>query len=270
MSKFDGYLILSDMDGTLLGDDRQISQENREAVAYFTQNGGRFAVATGRSKAGMEYFLQDIAINAPCVICNGAVVYDFQKKEIVRAEAVGQDGYELALDLAQRFPDAGIEVSVLDGEYVARGSEITRRHFEYVKIPYRPMAPEEIAQPWIKLNLTMDPDKIGEMTAYIDRAYAGRFHAQHSAAYFYEILKPGATKGAGARFVCQYLGIDPDHLFVVGDGQNDVELLQSTRNCYAPENAHPDVLRLHPALLPGNNEHTIAALIKKLDADITR
>ena len=132
------------------------------------------------------------------------------------------------------------------------------------------MAPEEIAQPWIKLNLTMDPDKIGEMTAYIDRAYAGRFHAQHSAAYFYEILKPGATKGAGARFVCQYLGIDPDHLFVVGDGQNDVELLQSTRNCYAPENAHPDVLRLHPALLPGNNEHTIAALIKKLDADITR
>ena len=78
MSKFDGYLILSDMDGTLLGDDRQISQENREAVAYFTQNGGRFAVATGRSKAGMEYFLQDIAINAPCVICNGAVVYDFQ------------------------------------------------------------------------------------------------------------------------------------------------------------------------------------------------
>ena len=44
MSKFDGYLILSDMDGTLLGDDRQISQENREAVAYFTQNGGRFAL----------------------------------------------------------------------------------------------------------------------------------------------------------------------------------------------------------------------------------
>ena len=44
MNKFDGYLILSDMDGTLLGDDREISQQNREAVAYFTKNGGRFAL----------------------------------------------------------------------------------------------------------------------------------------------------------------------------------------------------------------------------------
>ncbi len=270
MNKFDGYLILSDMDGTLLGDDREISQQNREAVAYFTKNGGRFAVATGRSKAGMEYFVRDVAINAPCVICNGAVVYDFQKGVVVHAEAVGQDGYELAVDLAQRFPEVGIEVSVIDGEYVARGSAITRRHFEYVKIPYRPMAPEEIAQPWIKLNLTMDPDKIGAMTAYISRAYAGRFHAQHSADYFYEILKPGATKGAGARFVCRHLGIDPDKMYAVGDGQNDVELLQSTRNCYAPENAHPDILRLNPSILPGNNDHTIAALIEKLDAETTQ
>ena len=270
MNKFDGYLILSDMDGTLLGDDREISQQNREAVAYFTKNGGRFAVATGRSKAGMEYFVRDVAINAPCVICNGAVVYDFQKGVVVHAEAVGQDGYELAVDLAQRFPEVGIEVSVIDGEYVARGSAITRRHFEYVKIPYRPMAPEEIAQPWIKLNLTMDPDKIGAMTAYISRAYAGRFHAQHSADYFYEILKPGATKGAGARFVCRHLGIDPDKMYAVGDGQNDVELLQSTRNCYAPENAHPDILKLNPSILPGNNDHTIAALIEKLDAETTQ
>lgn len=270
MNKFDGYLILSDMDGTLLGDDREISRQNREAVAYFTRNGGRFAVATGRSKAGMEYFVRDVAINAPCVICNGAVVYDFQKGAVVHAEAVGQDGYELAVDLAQRFPEVGIEVSVIDGEYVARGSAITRRHFEYVKIPYRPMAPEEIAQPWIKLNLTMDPDKIGAMTAYISRAYAGRFHAQHSADYFYEILKPGATKGAGARFVCRHLGIDPDKMYAVGDGQNDVELLQSTRNCYAPENAHPDILKLNPSILPGNNDHTIAALIEKLDAETTQ
>lgn len=265
MSKFDGYLILSDMDGTLLNDEREISQENRQAVQYFIQNGGRFSIATGRSKAGMEYFLRDIMVNAPCVICNGAVVYDFQKGELVRAEAIGQDGYDLAVDLAEKFPEVGIEVSVVDGEYVARGSRITRLHFENVKIPYRPMAPEDIAQPWIKLNLTMEPEKIGRMTAYIDSAYAGRFHAQHSAAFFYEILKPGATKGAGARFVCQYLHLDADKMYVVGDGQNDVELLQSTKNCYAPANAHPDILRLNPTLLPNNNEHAIAALIDQLD-----
>lgn len=265
MKKFEGLLILSDMDGTLLNENREISQENREAVAYFTQNGGRFAVATGRSKTGMEYFLQDICVNAPCVICNGAVIYDFQKNEVLSAEAVGADGYELALDLSERFPEVGIEVSLIDGEYVARGSEITRIHFQKVKIPYRPMPPESIAQPWIKLNLTLDPAKMGTLTEYIDTAYAGRFHAQHSAPYFYEILKPGATKGAGARFVCRHLGIDPGSLYAVGDGQNDVELLQSTVNRFAPENAHPDLLRLKPELLPHNDKHAIAALVRRLD-----
>ena len=267
MKKFDGMLILSDMDGTLLNEHEEISRENREAVAYFTANGGRFAVATGRSKTGMEYFLREIEVNAPCVICNGAVVYDFQQDRPLWAQAVGEDGYRLALDLAERFPEAGIEVSVLEGEYVARGSAITRLHFQRVKIPYRPMPPEKIAQPWIKLNLTMDPDKIGEMTDYIDSAYAGRFHAQHSAPYFYEILKPGATKGAGAHFVCRHLGIDLEHLYVAGDGQNDVELLRSTKNAFVPENAHPDALRLGAARLPPNAKHAIAALIEKLDKE---
>lgn len=266
MKKFEGMLLLSDMDGTLLGDDRQISQRNRDAVRYFVENGGRFGIATGRSKTGMQYFLRDVCVNAPCVICNGAIIYDFEKDAVMHAEAMGTDGLELALDLIERFPEAGVEVSLIDGEYVAHGSDITRRHFEYVKIPYRPMAPESIPQPWVKMNLTMEPERIHLMTDYIDTAYAGRFHAQHSADYFYEILKPGATKGAGAEFIRRSLGVAPENLFVIGDGQNDVELLQSSKNRFAPENAHADIWKLSPHKLPDNNHHAVAALIAYLDA----
>lgn len=42
MGKFDGLLLLSDLDGTLLGADRCISRANSDAVRYFTQNGGLF------------------------------------------------------------------------------------------------------------------------------------------------------------------------------------------------------------------------------------
>lgn len=265
MKKFEGLLILSDLDGTLLDSDRQISRENREAVRYFISEGGRFSMATGRSKTGMEYFLEDVQVNAPAVICNGAVVYDFEADAILRALPVGQAGYELTVDLIERFPEAGVEVTLLDGEYVAKGSLITQIHFEKVKIPYRPMQPRDIPQPWVKLNLTMEVGKIDAMTAYIQSAYSGRFHAQHSAPYFYEILAPGATKGAGALFICQHLGIKPRNLYVVGDGQNDVELLGSTRNIFAPANAHPDVLALNPTLLPDCDHSPIAAMIELLD-----
>ncbi len=265
MKKFEGILILSDLDGTLLDSDRQISRENREAVRYFVSEGGRFSMATGRSRTGMQYFLKDVDVNAPAVICNGAVVYDFERDTIIRSLPVGQPGYELTLDLMERFPEVGIEVTLLDGEFVAQGSLITRIHFEKVKIPYRPMPPQNIPQPWVKLNLTMEAGKIDALTEYIRTVYPGRFHAQHSAPYFYEILAPGATKGAGALFVCQHLGIKPRDLYVVGDGQNDVELLGCTRNLFAPANAHPDVLRLNPTLLPDCDHSPIAALIRLLD-----
>ena len=247
---------MSDMDGTLLGDDRQVSQENREAVAYFTQNGGRFAVATGRSKAGMEYFFAGHCNQrALRHLANGAVVYDFQKKEIVGAEAVGQDGYELALDLAQRSPGRRRHRGVGAGRRIrrARAAKSTRRHFEHVKIPYRPMAPEEIAQPWIKLNLTTDPDKIGGMTAYSStQAYAGKIPRP---ALGRSIFMKSSSRGpprarelalsvntwALTRTICLSSATDK----------------MTSSFCKAPEtamrrkNAHPDVLRLHPALLPG-------------------
>jgi hydroxymethylpyrimidine pyrophosphatase-like HAD family hydrolase len=57
MGKFDGILLLSDLDGTLLSGTRVISPENLEALRYFMAEGGRFSVATGRSKPGMEHFL---------------------------------------------------------------------------------------------------------------------------------------------------------------------------------------------------------------------
>ena len=65
MKIFEGKMILTDLDGTYLYDDHHISRENREAAAYFMENGGLFTVATGRSKAGMEHFFPELSINAP-------------------------------------------------------------------------------------------------------------------------------------------------------------------------------------------------------------
>ena len=74
-------LLITDMDGTLLGRDFKIPQRNIEAVHRFMDQGGNFAIATGRSKmSGAQYFRQTNP-NAPCVLLNGAVLYDFRKKE---------------------------------------------------------------------------------------------------------------------------------------------------------------------------------------------
>ena len=50
MGKFDGIFIASDMDGTLLDDTHAIQRETIQALEYFTQNGGYFSLATGRTR----------------------------------------------------------------------------------------------------------------------------------------------------------------------------------------------------------------------------
>lgn len=265
MGKFDGLLLLSDLDGTLLGTDRCISQANCDAVRYFVQNGGLFSIATGRALDGMRYFVDDVPVNAPAVLFNGAVIYDFVRGEAVETYEIGLDGYHLARALIARFPTLGVEVSRLDGEFVANPTPLTERHMEHVRVRHFVCAPEDIPQPWIKLNLVMEPERIGEVTAWLRASYGDRFFMQHSAPFFFEVLARGANKGAAALRLCQHLGIKRENLHTVGDGENDVELLSCTEHSYCPENSEQTILNIAKTVLPDNDHDTIAALIALLD-----
>ena len=100
MGRFDGVMILTDMDGTLLNSQRQLSRGNQEAARYFMEQGGLFSVATGRAKRAMEYFMPELAINAPAVLFNGSVVYDFEKNAPGRKDGLGLcPGYDGAFPL---------------------------------------------------------------------------------------------------------------------------------------------------------------------------
>ena len=87
MGKFDGVLLASDFDNTILNTERPrrtgcpippISQRNVEALRYFMDNGGRFAVATGRALPAFRMFAEQVPMNAPAVVCNGGALYDFK------------------------------------------------------------------------------------------------------------------------------------------------------------------------------------------------
>ena len=88
MLKFNKVLLASDFDNTLVytqgalerGEDiPPMSARNREAVEYFMQNGGYFSISTGRALPAFARYAQDLPCNAPCVIANGAAIYDFNK-----------------------------------------------------------------------------------------------------------------------------------------------------------------------------------------------
>lgn len=83
MGIFDGYLLVSDMDGTLFDDNKEVSAENKAAIDRFMAGGGKFTVATGRMRLAVERYFSEITINAPAIMHNGALVYDFEKDKVI-------------------------------------------------------------------------------------------------------------------------------------------------------------------------------------------
>lgn len=265
MGKFDGILLLSDMDGTLLNGSSTVSAENLSALRYFMAEGGRFSVATGRSKPGMEHFLESLPINAPAVIYNGAVVYDFEAGCPVWQRPLGERGLRLYRLVQTEFPGAGMETYEMDTAYALSDNPISRRHFTSVKMRWQLVQPEVVPQPWVDMLLLEEEERLAHIKARLEEVFPGEFFLQYSDRQFLEVLHPEANKGTAALALCDHLGISYDKLYVVGDGRNDVQLLQCTKNAYAPDNAAPEIRALCPRMLPHHEDHAIAALIAELD-----
>ena len=86
MKPFEHLLILSDLDNTFLGKASRIVPENVEAIERFKSLGGKFAFATGRDPFALLRVVPTAAeiANYPCIVTNGAYVYDFQAKNTIR------------------------------------------------------------------------------------------------------------------------------------------------------------------------------------------
>ena len=265
MNRFAGKLIVTDLDGTYLYDDHHISRENREAAQYFMAHGGLFTVATGRSKSGMEHFFPELAINAPAILYNGSVIYDFARKADVLDTCVGEEGFRLCKALEAAFPAAGIEVYAAHWPYVAQDSFWTRRHFENVKMPWNPCPAEHIPQPWLSLVVTGERPLLEALSAFVQARFPGKFFLQFSSDHMLEVMHPDANKGVAALHLRQLLHIQPEHIYVCGDGSNDVQLLKSAFHSCAPADACPEVLSIARHILPPYREHAIAHLIHQME-----
>ena len=80
MAKFSDVLLASDFDRTLSGCDGTIPQANLDAIRYFMDEGGAFTVASGRSIPLFRQKAALVPVNAPCILSNGAILYDYNTK----------------------------------------------------------------------------------------------------------------------------------------------------------------------------------------------
>ena len=145
MGKFDGLLLVSDFDNTLVYTEEAlqkcvdmppVSGKNRAALEYFMANGGLFAVATGRAKPAFETVVDGIPMNAPTVLFNGAAIYDFSRKKYLVTAFLPATVRAHITQVVTAMPRVAVELYHDDNTiHALNANDVTRRHMHITHAP---------------------------------------------------------------------------------------------------------------------------------------
>ena len=103
MGKFDGVLLCSDIDGTLLTKEG-FPEENVKAIKYFQENGGRFTLCTGRLFDFLDKYSHAVIPNAPFIAMNGTMIVDRSTGETLYSCPIELDPGKAAEDTLRALP----------------------------------------------------------------------------------------------------------------------------------------------------------------------
>lgn len=277
MGKFDGVLLASDFDNTLLYTEESLRtgapvpplpERNRRALEYFCAQGGRFSIATGRALAAFLRHAEDIPMNAPGVVCNGAAIYDFEKGEYVETAMLDASARRRGQAALDRFPGLAVEAYHIDNViHVVRPNDISRQH-EYMTKAALTEAPSllEVPLPLGKLLFEADHETLEEVLAFLTASgWAEDYELIFSVPHLLEMTIKGANKGGMVRRLAARLGISMDHVYCAGDEANDLSMLQAAAEGFAPANAAPAVLASGATAVCDAREGAIADVVEILD-----
>lgn len=269
MGKFDGYLICTDLDGTLLTDDKQISAENKKAIEYFISEGGLFTFSTGRMPMGIKVVLRSVMPNAPIVCANGASVYDAESNKFLWSKFLEDKAFNLVEYIEEKCPNAGIEINDEDTIYFSRPNRLTQECRAFEEIPGDDIDYHLIPQPWKKIVFMVEADDMQALkSALKEYEFYDEFTFLQSNTNYLEVVPNGCSKGDGVMHLAKILGIEKSKVIGIGDEENDYELVKQSGIGVAVANATPRLKSIAKWIVADNNNHAIKALIDKMEKEL--
>lgn len=267
MGKFDGMLICTDLDGTLLKNDKTISGENVKAIEYFKREGGYFTFVTGRMPFFVSYVFDTVKPNAPFGCVNGAGLFDGIKGEYVWKAVMPDNVIELVKHIDNNFSDVGIQVNTFYKTYFCRENQTMKKFRERTKLENIVCHYNDVKEPIAKILFGSESEeeiqRIEKML--IAHPLAKEFGFIRSEKTLYEILPKGIGKGTSIMKLCQHLGTDVNKTVAIGDYNNDISMFRAAGIGIAVSNACKEALDAADYITVSNEEHAIARVMYDLE-----
>ncbi len=224
------WLIASDIDGTLNNKLRRLPERNEKAINRFVSMGGRFTLASGRNPQSMEKHFKRFPIEeTPAVVINGAGLYDFSKHEMIYFSAMSDEGMNLAIEAAKKFPAVDVIVVAKDmiyitgigwfGRFFVLSGDLKHQHIKNIND-----VPKEN---WGKVIFSGLPFHISKVKKHFESMNDPDLTLMSSSVCSFEILAKNTHKGTALLKLAEILDIDKSHTGAIGDYFNDLDMLKS-------------------------------------------
>lgn len=234
-------ILASDLDGTLADHSGHIRDEALDALDRARRQGILVVVATGRLPFVIGPFLDRLGVTTePFIAAQGALIGHRDGRILRRLTldaAVAREAALVARDLG-----AGMAF-FQDDHIVVDGYAFPPEQYEAWFGQHGTMDPDIAAKldgHLIKfMAIHPDVEAVPSLVASLRSALGPRADVTRSWHHFVEGTTPGADKGAALAWLCERLGVTRDEVLAVGDGGNDISMLQWAGQSAAPADADP-------------------------------
>ncbi len=258
-------LLLADVDGTLVTQDKVLTGRAIEAVHRLHDAGVIFAITSGRPPRGMAMLIEPLDIRTPIAAFNGGLLVD-RDMSVLEQRVLPEDLVVPVSDAMQSFSldvwlysGADWYVPTADGPHVAREAWT-------VKFQPKVMADgvKGLTGSVAKLvGVSDDTDAVTKATTAVHDKFGDHVTAAASQPYYLDVTHPQANKGAVAKYLAAKYHLEPEDIATIGDMPNDVLMFAHSGLSIAMGNASPEVKRCARRVTTSNEDEGFANAVDK-------
>lgn len=265
-------LIAMDMDGTLLTNDKDITERSKRAIKRAKEKGVIPVVCTGRIFASAKVLAKLIETSAPVVASNGAYIRENNSEDVIYKKALEKgDIKSLVNDIKEAgfYPHLFTHDTVYSEKliYSSRNYDLWNKFIpenERVKIEIvedLSLVPEKEDNILKVVSASEDVSGINELKEFIKTKYD--LEVVSAIQGNFEVMAKGVSKGNAIKALCEMYDINEDEVICIGDSENDESMLEVAGLSVAMGNAEEYLKTIANYITDTNEEDGVAKVIEK-------
>jgi Cof subfamily protein (haloacid dehalogenase superfamily) len=252
-------LVLADVDGTLVTEDKVLTKRARNAVSALEGAGIRFAITSGRPPLGMAMLFHALDLDTPIAGFNGGLFVE-RDLTILEQKTVPADIAHQAIDLMREH---GLDTWVYSGnDWLITNINAPHVARESWTVKFEPKVVADIGEHLHQVakivGVSDDLDKVQRCEADAQAAFGQRATANRSQPYYLDVTNKDANKGAVVEYLSQHVGVPAAEIATIGDQPNDVLMFKRSGFSIAMGNASDEVKAQAAAVTDSYNDEGFA------------